>query len=112
MSLKKTLERMVSELSGNTKFKREFSNVNALIELKTIEGETIYLKVHGGALEIIDKPDGKPNLTLIASMDVFMDLLESRLRGEVAVLTGRLRISGDLGLGERLYRKILKFAKR
>ncbi len=112
MSLRETLERLVAEVSRDPRFRREFRGVEALIELRTIEGEVIYLRVHDGAVEIQDKVEGRPSLTLTASREVFMDLLESRIRGEVAVLTGRLRISGDLGLGERLYRRILRFAKR
>ena len=112
MRLREKLEKLAEEASRDPRFRREFRYVDATIEVRTLEGETIYLQVRGGEVNVLNHAPGDPDLTLTASHKVFQDLLESRISGEWAVLTGRLKIAGDLGLGERLYRKILKLAKR
>lgn len=63
-----------------------------------------YAVIHEGVCEVSEGSTDSPDLTLTLSDDDLIELLMGRLNGMTAVMSGRLKLKGDMGLAQRLGR--------
>jgi putative sterol carrier protein len=47
-------------------------------------------------------PHSSPNITLSMTAQDYLDMMNGKLNGQMAFMTGKLRIAGDMGLALRL----------
>jgi putative sterol carrier protein len=55
-----------------------------------------------GALSVIEGLHPKPQLTLSAAAQDYVDISTGKLNGQLAFMTGRLKAKGDLGLAMKM----------
>jgi putative sterol carrier protein len=52
--------------------------------------------------EVKEGAHASPNITISMSAQDYLDLVNGKLNGQVAFMTGKLRIAGDMGLALRM----------
>ncbi len=52
--------------------------------------------------EVKEGKAASPNITLSMAANDYLDMINGKLNGQMAFMTGKLRISGDMGLALRL----------
>lgn len=65
-------------------------------------GGTHHSKFSGGECTVCAGPHESPSMTVSMAASDFVDMIEGRLDGMSAFMSGRLRISGDMGLAMKL----------
>lgn len=65
-------------------------------------GGKYWVKVADGAAETGEGEAPDPNITLTMSDENFTNLIEGKLNGQTAFLTGKLKIKGDMTLAMKL----------
>jgi putative sterol carrier protein len=60
------------------------------------------VKVADGAVAVAEGKADSPSITLTISAENFCDLVEGKLNGQTAFLTGKLKIQGDMTLALKL----------
>jgi putative sterol carrier protein len=61
-------------------------------------GGQYHAKIKDGAAAVIEGPHPSPNMTFIMAAQDWVDLTSGKLDGMSAFMSGKLRISGDMGL--------------
>lgn len=54
------------------------------------------------ALEVKEGQHASPSITISMAAQDYLDMLSGKLNGQVAFMSGKLRISGDMGLALRM----------
>lgn len=70
------------------------------------DGGEWYADTTGDAPSIGDGKHDSPNVTITCSDSDFVDIKTGKLNGQMAFMTGKLKIAGDMGLAMKL-QKIL-----
>ncbi|HVS65986.1 MAG TPA: SCP2 sterol-binding domain-containing protein [Thermoanaerobaculia bacterium] len=65
-------------------------------------GGQYYAIIANGACEVNEGRHDSPTMTVSMAGSDFVDLIQSRLDGMSAFMSGRLRVSGDMGLAMKL----------
>ncbi len=52
--------------------------------------------------QVNEGPHASPNITISMTAQDYLDLVTGKLNGQVAFMTGKLRIAGDMGLALRM----------
>jgi putative sterol carrier protein len=98
-SVKETFDQMA------TRFKPERAQgVNAVVQYD-ITGEgggNWYATIKDGACTVTPGTAPSPTLTLTISGQDWLDMLGGKLAGQMAFMTGRLKLRGDMGLAMKL----------
>ena len=66
------------------------------------DGGQWYAKVEDGEIEIGEGTIDNPNVTLTATSQDWLDLVNGNINGQTAFLTGKLKIQGDMTLAMKL----------
>lgn len=61
-----------------------------------------YAKIADGAVDIGEGQADNPTITLIATDQDWLDLVNGTINGQTAFLTGKLKIQGDMTLAMKL----------
>ena len=61
-----------------------------------------YLTVHNQTCKVDEGMSPAPNVTLNMASADFVDMMTGRISGQAAFFSGKLRVSGDLMLAQRL----------
>lgn len=73
-----------------------------LFTLSGEDGGTWALRVDGGRASVEQGPADRPDVTIEMSAQDFQEMAAGRLGPVAAYMSGRLKISGDIGLAMRL----------
>ena len=52
--------------------------------------------------EVKEGPHASPSITISMAAQDYLDMLSGKLNGQMAFMTGKLRIAGDMGLALRM----------
>ena len=58
--------------------------------------------INNDQCEVKEGPHPSPNITISMAAQDYLDMLAGKLNGQMAFMTGKLRIAGDMGLALRL----------
>ncbi|HEX4209716.1 MAG TPA: SCP2 sterol-binding domain-containing protein [Candidatus Binataceae bacterium] len=61
-----------------------------------------YIAISNDQCEVSEGAHPSPNITLSMAAKDYLDMLAGKLNGQMAFMTGKLRIAGDLGLALKL----------
>jgi putative sterol carrier protein len=65
-------------------------------------GGKYYAAIANGALTVAEGEHKSPNITLTMGAQDYIDMVEGRLNGQMAFMTGKLKIKGDMSLAMKL----------
>lgn len=80
------------------------AGVNAVIQYE-ITGEgggTWHATIKDGKCAVSTGPAANPNLTLTMSGQDWLDMLAGKLSGQMAFMSGKLKLKGDMGLAMKI----------
>src|SRR5438105_1594936 len=60
------------------------------------------VKIKDGTGAVKDGKNPSPNITISMTAQDYLDMLSGKLNGQVAFMSGKLRIAGDMGLALRM----------
>lgn len=58
--------------------------------------------IEDGSLEVKEGEHDNPNITITMKDSDYLELVEGKLNGQMAFMTGKLKIKGDMGLAMKL----------
>ena len=65
-------------------------------------GGSYHVDVADGACNVKGGPAASPNLTLTMAAPDWLDMVGGKLNGQMAFMSGKLKIKGDMGLAMKL----------
>lgn len=96
-----TLEGLVRKLNSSEAARTQLSGAAKTIQF-VVDQERFFLDVSGGNAELKKGTAANPDVTLTAGDAVLDDILNGRLNGIQAFVTGKLAIAGDIMLAQKL----------
>jgi putative sterol carrier protein len=66
-----------------------------------------YAEVKDGELEVVEGQHAEPSLTITMAAQDYLAMVEGKLHGQVAFMTGKLKLKGDFALAVKM-NKIFK----
>lgn len=88
-----------------SRFKKEAAKgLNAVyqFDLAGEGGGKWHVIINNEQCEVKEGADASPNITISMSAQDYLDMVTGKLNGQVAFMSGKLRISGDMGLALRM----------
>ncbi|HKN02141.1 MAG TPA: SCP2 sterol-binding domain-containing protein [Candidatus Binataceae bacterium] len=58
--------------------------------------------INNDTCEVKEGPHASPSITISMTAPDYLDMLSGKLNGQMAFMTGKLRIAGDMGLALRM----------
>jgi putative sterol carrier protein len=65
-------------------------------------GGTYHVDIADGKCAVSAGPAGSPNLTLTMAAQDWLDMVSGKLNGQMAFMSGKLKLKGDMGLAMKL----------
>jgi putative sterol carrier protein len=98
-TVKETFEAMPGRFRSD-----KAAGVNAVIQYDIAgdQGGTWHAVIKDGACSVQSGPAPSPNLTLNMSAQDWLDMIAGKLSGQMAFMSGKLKVKGDMGLAMKL----------
>jgi len=93
---------IVAEQLGVDKEKVKGINATYQWDISGDNGGKWYAKLSEGNVEVSEGQAESPNITLTVSDQNWLDIVNGKLNGQMAFLSGKLKIQGDMGLAMKL----------
>ena len=61
-----------------------------------------HVTIRGGKAQVAEGDSGSPNCTVSMEEGTLLDLLAGKINGQMAFLTGKIKVAGDMGLALKL----------
>lgn len=65
-------------------------------------GGNYYVEIKDGAANVTEGAHASPNMTMTMSAADYVDLILGKLNGQMAFMSGKLKIAGDMGLAMKM----------
>ncbi|HEY2483752.1 MAG TPA: SCP2 sterol-binding domain-containing protein [Candidatus Binataceae bacterium] len=88
-----------------TRFNKEAAKgLNAIyqFDLSGDGGGKWHVIINNDSCEVKEGPAASPSITISMTAQDYLDMLSGKLNGQMAFMTGKLRIAGDMGLALRM----------
>jgi len=88
-----------------TRFNKEAAKgLNAIyqFDLSGDRGGKWHVIINNDTCQVKEGPAASPSITISMTAQDYLDMLSGKLNGQMAFMTGKLRIAGDMGLALRM----------
>jgi len=88
-----------------TRFNKEAAKgLNAIyqFDLSGDGGGKWHVIINNDTCQVKEGPAASPSITISMTAQDYLDMLSGKLKGQMAFMTGKLRIAGDMGLALRM----------
>jgi putative sterol carrier protein len=88
-----------------TRFNKEAAKgLNAIyqFDLSGDGGGKWHVIINNDSCQVNEGPAASPSITISMTAQDYLDMLSGKLNGQMAFMTGKLRIAGDMGLALRM----------
>ena len=88
-----------------TRFNKEAAKgLNAIyqFDLSGDGGGKWHVIINNDSCQVIEGAAASPSITISMTAQDYLDMLSGKLNGQMAFMTGKLRIAGDMGLALRM----------
>ena len=65
-------------------------------------GGNYYVEIKDGTAKVSEGTHASPNMTMTLAASDYVDLIMGKLNGQMAFMSGKLKISGDMGLAMKM----------
>jgi len=98
MSVKGFFEGLSEKLNAKPE---KLAGMDCVYQFKV--GESAYqVALKGGKANVAQGEAASPNCTVTMADSDFLDMVSGKLNGQMAFLTGKLKVAGDMGLALKL----------
>jgi putative sterol carrier protein len=78
----------------------KFAGMNCVYQFRVTDAWNV--KLSDGKVAVAEGEAPSPNCTITMAEADFLDLVSGKLNGQMAFLTGKLKVAGDMGLALKL----------
>jgi putative sterol carrier protein len=65
-------------------------------------GGTWHVTIKDGACSVTEGAHASPNMTMTMAASDYVDMISGKLNGQMAFMSGKLKIAGDMGLAMKM----------
>ena len=65
-------------------------------------GGTYHVSIKDGACTVTEGAHTSPNMTMTMAASDYVDMISGKLNGQMAFMSGKLKIAGDMGLAMKM----------
>ena len=65
-------------------------------------GGTYHVTIKDGACAVAEGAHASPNMTMTMAAQDYVDMISGKLNGQMAFMSGKLKIAGDMGLAMKM----------
>jgi putative sterol carrier protein len=65
-------------------------------------GGDYYVEIKDGAAKVSEGTHASPNMTMSMAASDYVDMISGKLNGQMAFMSGKLKIAGDMGLAMKM----------
>ena len=65
-------------------------------------GGSYYVAIKDGACSVQEGTHASPNMTMTMAAQDYVDMISGKLNGQMAFMSGKLKIAGDMGLAMKM----------
>jgi len=65
-------------------------------------GGSYYVAIKDGACSVHEGTHASPNMTMTMAAQDYVDMISGKLNGQMAFMSGKLKIAGDMGLAMKM----------
>lgn len=78
--------------------------MNSVIQFKLTGdgGGDYYVEIKDGTAKVSQGTHASPNMTMTLAASDYVDLIAGKLNGQMAFMSGKLKIAGDMGLAMKM----------
>jgi len=98
-TVKETFEAMAGRFRAD---KAAGTNATIQYDVSGDGGGTWHAVIKDGACAVNAGPGTNPNLTLTMSSQDWLDMVGGKLSGQMAFMSGKLKLKGDMGLAMKI----------